>query len=78
MFDQKEKFICTGLTVGFVGSAQDDGDATEGVLNGKVRLVYMYKSSECLNNKNFCGLFQREIRISRKPVVDEAQCVKLW
>lgn len=52
MLDQKEQFICIGLTVEFVGSTRDNSDAIEAVLNGKVQLVYISPES-VLNNKNF-------------------------
>ena len=79
MLDQKERFIQTGLTVEFVGSAQDDGDATEAVLSGKVQLVYISPES-VLNNKKFRGMFLREMYQENLValVVDEAHCVKLW
>ena len=79
MLDQKERFICTGLTVEFVGSAQDDGDATEAVLSGKVQLVYISPES-VLNNKKFRALFLREVYQENLValVVDETHCVRLW
>ena len=79
MLDQKERFIRTGLTVEFVGSTQDNSDAIEAVLNGKVQLVYISPES-VLNNKNFRGMLQRDIYQENLValVVDEAHCIKLW
>ena len=41
MVDQRAKFSPLGLTVEFVGEAQEDRDAVRRVIAGKVQLVYL-------------------------------------
>ena len=41
MVDQWAKFSPLGLTVEFVGEAQEDRDAVQRVIAGKVQLVYL-------------------------------------
>ena len=56
MLGSERKIIRTGFTVEFVGSAQDDSDASEVVLSQKVQLVYVIPTS-VLNNKTFWECF---------------------
>ena len=41
MVDQRAKILPLGLTVEFVGEAQEDCDAVQRVIAGKVQLVYL-------------------------------------
>lgn len=79
MFDQKEKFSRKGITVEFVGEAQDDEQAVLSVLKGKIQLVYISPESLLGNNRFRTMLlsdcYQKRLRAL---VVDEAHCVKLW
>ena len=79
MFDQKEKFSRKGITVEFVGEAQDDEQAVLSVLKGKIQLVYISPESLLGNNRFHTMLlsdcYQKRLRAL---VVDEAHCVKLW
>lgn len=79
MMDQKDKLSKRGISVEFVGEAQDSDAAIAAVLNGQIQLVYI--SPESLL-KNCC--FRRMLisdhysKNLRALVIDEAHCVKLW
>lgn len=79
MIDQKEKFSHRGITVDFVGAAQEDEKVIEAVLNGDVQLVYISPES-LLNNYHFYHMLQtKKYQENMKClVIDEAHCVKLW
>ena len=78
MMDQKQKFTPTGISVEFVGEAQENEAATQAVLNGEIQLVYI--SSESLFSRTYWRMFQ-STQYQEKMiafVVDEAHCVKIW
>ena len=79
MMDQKRSFKHRGITVEFVGEAQDDENAAMHVLKGEIQLVYI--SPECiLNNKKFRTMLQKNVYQERLValVVDEAHCIQMW
>ena len=79
MMDQKRSFMHRGITVEFVGEAQDDENATMHILKGEIQLVYI--SPECiLNNKKFRTMLQKSVYQERLValVVDEAHCIQMW
>ena len=51
MVDQKKNFTPTGVSVEFVGEAQEDDAVVKKVLKGDVQLVYISPES-ILNNKD--------------------------
>ena len=59
MIDQKRSFKHRGITVEFVGEAQDDENAAMSVLKGEIQLVYI--SPECILNKKFRIMLQKSI-----------------
>ena len=79
MLDQRNKFVPRGLSVEFIGEAQDDPTALRSVENGEVQLVYT--SPECLlGNRRWRSMLCSEAYRTRLVafVVDEAHCVKKW
>ena len=79
MFDQKIRFSSMGISVEFVGSAQEDVTVITAVLNGTVQLVFI-SPENVLNNMQFRAMFQKEVYQERMIalMVDEAHCVKLF
>lgn len=79
MMDQRQRFAPAGLSVEFVGEAQNDMDACASVLNGDVQLVYISPES-LLNNKQYRQMFQSSAYQNKMVafVVDEAHCVQMW
>ena len=79
MLDQKEKFSQKGITVDFVGEAQEDEEAVSSVLKGKIQLVYISPES-LLGNNRFRSMLLTECyqKKLKALAVDEAHCVKLW
>jgi len=79
MMDQSQRFVPTGLTVGFVGEAQKDNEICTNILNGDVQLVYISPES-LLNTKKYWQMFQTSAYQEKMIafVVDEAHCVKMW
>ena len=71
MVDQKKNFAHTGVSVEFVGKAQDD--------KGEVQLVYI-SLENILNNRRFRDMLQKSNYQQRlvAVVVDEAHCVQMW
>ena len=55
MMDQKMKFTPTGISVEFVGDAQENEAATQAVLNGEVQLVFI--SPESLFSRRYWQMF---------------------
>ena len=79
MVDQKRNFIHKGITVEFVGDAQDSEEATKSVIRGDVQLVYISPES-ILNNRKFRNMLQNS-KYQEKLValvVDEVHCVQMW
>lgn len=81
MIDQQEKFSKKGISVEFVGEAQDSGAAIAAVLNGEIQLVYISPENllkkSCFHNVNMLTSDRYKERL-QALVVDEAHCVKLW
>ena len=79
MVDQKKNFVPTGLSVEFVGEAQDDDAAIRRVLKGNVQLVYI-SPENILNNKRFRDMLHKSSYQQRLVaiVVDEAHCIQMW
>ena len=79
MVDQKKNFAPTGVSVEFVGKAQDDNTAVKRVLKGEVQLVYI-SPENILNNRRFRDMLQKSNYQQRlvAVVVDEAHCVQMW
>ena len=79
MIDQKEKLSKKGLSVEFVGEAQDSDAAVAAVLNGQIQLVYISPESllknPCFRSMLISDHYSKNLRAL---VVDEAHCVKLW
>ena len=79
MLDQKQNLSKKGLTVEYIGEAQDDHEALKCVLQGNVQLVYMSPESLLCNpriRRMLCSsVYQRNLVAF---VVDEAHCVKMW
>ena len=50
MMDQKAKLSSRGLACQFVGQAQEDEDAIDDVLNGKVQLVFISPENPLQDN----------------------------
>jgi len=48
---QKQKFTPAGISVKFVGEAQENEAATQAVLNDEIQLVYIIISPESLFSK---------------------------
>ena len=79
MVDQRAKFSPLGLTVEFVGEAQEDRDAVRRVIAGKVQLVYLSPEA-ILKNSVYRQMLLSEV-YKKKLVaiaVDEAHCIKTW
>lgn len=57
MVDQKQNLMRMGISVDFVGEAQDSEEAIRSVVRGDVQLVYISPES-MLNNKKFCNMLQ--------------------
>ena len=79
MVDQRAKFSPLGLTVEFVGEAQEDRDAVRRVIAGKVQLVYLSPEA-ILKNSVYRQMLLSEV-YKKKLVaiaVDEANCIKTW
>ena len=79
MVDQRAKFSPLGLTVEFVGEAQEDRDAVRRVIAGKVQLVYLSPEA-ILNNSVYRQMLLSEV-YKKKLVaiaVDKAHCIKTW
>ena len=79
MIDQRAKFSPLGLTVEFVGEAQEDRDAVRRVIAGKVQLVYLSPEA-ILKNSVYRQMLLSEV-YKKKLVaiaVDEAHCIKTW
>ena len=79
MVDQQAKFSPLGLTVEFVGEAQEDRDAVRRVIAGKVQLVYLSPEA-ILKNSVYRQMLLSEV-YKKKLVaiaVDEAHCIKTW
>ena len=79
MVDQRAKFSPLGLTVEFVGEAQEDRDAVRRVNAGKVQLVYL-SPEVILKNSVYRQMLLSEV-YKKKLVaiaVDEAHCIKTW
>ena len=76
--DQKDKFTKTGISVEFVGEAQEEDAAVTAVVVGDIQLVYISPES-LLCNPRFRNMLLSESykRNLRALVVDEAHCVKL-
>ena len=79
MIDQKRSFKHRGITVEFVGEAQNDEKAAMSVLKGEIQLVYISPES-ILNNKKFRNMLQKSVYQERLValVVDEAHCIQMW
>lgn len=79
MVDQKKNFSPTGVTVEFVGKAQDDNAAVKRVLKGEVQLVYI-SPENILKNHRFRDMLLKTNYQQRlvAVVVDEAHCVQMW
>ena len=79
MIDQKRSFKHRGITVEFVGEAQNDENAAMSVLKGEIQLVYISPES-ILNNKKFRNMLQKSVYQERLValVVDEAHCIQMW
>ena len=79
MIDQQEKFSKKGISVEFVGGAQDRTAAVTAVLKGQIQLVYI-SPENLLKNPCFRNMLtsDRYRECLRALVVDEAHCVKLW
>lgn len=79
MIDQKEKFSETGISVEFVGEAQDNNAAIAAVLNGQIQLVYISPENllknPCFRNMLTSTCYSENLRAL---VLDGAHCVKLW
>ena len=63
-----------GITVEFVGDAQDSGVATNSVLRGDVQLVYISPES-ILNNRRFRNMLQNSKY--QEKLVGLVRCDKL-
>ena len=79
MVDQKKNFTPTGLSVEFVGEAQNDDAVVKRVLKGEVQLVYI-SPENILNNKRYRAMLQKSSYQQKLVgiVVDEAHCVQMW
>ena len=79
MIDQKDKFTKTGISIEFVGEAQEEDAAVTAVVVGDIQLVYI-SPERLLCNPHFRNMLLSESykRNLRAVVVDEAHCVKLW
>ena len=78
IMDQKQKFQGKGISIEFVGEAQDNDSAVRAVISGKIQLFISPESLLC--NSWFRNMLLSEsYRAKLKAVaVDEAHCVKLW
>ena len=79
IINQKRSFKHRGITVEFVGEAQNDEKAAMSVLKGEIQLVYISPES-ILNNKKFRNMLQKSVYQERLValVVDEAHCIQMW
>ena len=79
MLDQRSKFSPRGLSVEFVGEAQESSEAMNEVKKGKVQLVYT--SPESLISIHHCrSMLSSDVYRQNLVafVVDKAHCVKKW
>ena len=76
MMDQKQSFQQKGVTVEFVGEAQNDESAIASVLNGEIQLVYISPES-LLNSKKFRTMLLKDVYHERLVAlaVDEAHAL---
>lgn len=79
MIDQKQNLMRMGISVDFVGEAQDSDEAIRSVIRGDIQLVFISPES-ILNNKKFCNMLQRNKYQEHLVglIVDEAHCVQMW
>lgn len=79
MIDQKRSFQNKGITVEFVGDAQNDEKVIAAVLHGEIQLVYISPES-LLNNKKFRTMLLKEVYQEKLVAlaVDEAHCIQMW
>lgn len=79
MMDQKEKFKGRGISIEFVGEAQEDESAVAAVISGNIQLVFISPESllgnPCFRNMLLSESYKARLRA---VAVDEAHCVKLW
>ena len=79
MLDQKQRFSQKGLSVEYIGEAQNNDNAISAVIQGKVQLVYMSPESllwNCKIRKMFGSTVYQSNLVGL--VVDEVHCVKAW
>ena len=79
LLDQRSKFSPRGLSVEFVGEAQESSEALNEVEKGRVQLVYT--SPESLTSNRRCrSMLSSDVYRQNLVafVVDEAHCVKKW
>jgi len=79
MVDQKRNFKHVGISVEFVGKAQDNEEAIQSVLRGDIQLVYI-SPEFILNNKKFCNMLQQSKYQDHLValVVEKAHCFQMW